>query len=117
MSDQSRKEKQAAYSRSYRERHPERVSKSNKAYYESNRDSIAKRQKAYREENQGHNQGQILRDHRRSLGLSQQKYAARLGVTQATLSGWERGSVPINVATVTAAFPELAEKLKGNHDG
>lgn len=114
MDKKTRREKNTEHQRTYRERHPERITASNKAYYDKHKDSLGKRRKESRADS-GQKpclQGEIIREHRRSLGLSQQKYAEALGITQATLSNWERCFAPVNADIVEAAFPGMGKKLK-----
>lgn len=114
MEKKTRRQKKAEYQKTYRQRYPKKIAASNKSYYEKNKESLGEKRKGYRADNPAKEslQKDIIREHRRSLGLSQQKYAQALGVTHATVSNWERGIVPVNVETVEAAFPGMAKKLK-----
>lgn len=114
MEKKTRRQKKAEYQKTYRERYPEKITAANRAYYEKHKDSLGQKRRGYREDNPAKEslQKDLIREHRRSLGLSQQKYAEALGVTHATVSNWERGIVPVNVETVEAAFPGMGKKLK-----
>ncbi len=92
-----------------------KAAETQKAYYEANREKIAETQKAYREANRekiAESKKILLRNHRKSLGLSQGQYGAILGVSQTLISRWEKGMIPINLAFVDSVFPELGEALR-----
>lgn len=52
---------------------------------------------------------QAIRDARRQRGLTQQELAARVGVSQGTISFWERGTEIPTVEHVIALALELPE--------
>ena len=54
-------------------------------------------------------QRKVLRSVRIANGLTQQKLAARIGVTDATISAWEHGRSPANWDNLCAVLPELEE--------
>jgi transcriptional regulator with XRE-family HTH domain len=67
--------------------------------------------------------GQVIREHRQELGLSQRSLARRAGMTQAAISRIERGTGAPNWQTVRALMlamgyePELgARRLHGRWD-
>lgn len=69
-------------------------------YREANREKIAAAQRT------------VLRDRRKSAGLSQKEFGAILGVSRQLVSFWETGAVPINFFTVGAVLPDLAEEIR-----
>ena len=84
-------------------------------YYEAKREKIAAAQREYREANRekiAAAQRTVLRDYRKSIGFSQAELGAWLGVSKQLISFWETGAVPINLSTVEAVLPELAEEMR-----
>ncbi|MGH2856607.1 MAG: helix-turn-helix domain-containing protein [Solirubrobacteraceae bacterium] len=55
--------------------------------------------------------GQLIRDARRSAGLSQQALATRLGTTQSTIAGLEADRSSPRVATVERALRACGREL------
>ena len=85
------KRKLAAQQRAYREANREKLAAQKRAYYEANREKVAAQQR-------------IIRETRIAAGLSQATAANILGVTQATISFWERGLVRCDAAAVVQAL-------------
>ena len=100
------KRKLAAQKRAYYEANREKVAAQKRAYYEANREKVAAQQRAYYEANREKvaAQQRIIRETRIAAGLSQATAANILGVTQATLSFWERGLVRCDAAAVVQAL-------------
>ena len=91
-----------------------RVAAQKKAYYEANRDKVAAQRKAYREANRKENQliGSEIKAVRKAFGYTQRYIAELLGVTNSTVSLWEKGAVPAPLDKLQAFLPGLAEKIK-----
>lgn len=53
MTPEEKRARGAAYSRKYRERHPDRIRESNRKYRESHREQIRTSKQVYREANRG----------------------------------------------------------------
>ena len=64
-----------------------KVAAQKKAYYEANREKLAAQQKK-------------IKELRKELGLSLRTAASILRVSAATVSNWERGSIPCKISKV-----------------
>ena len=54
--------------------------------------------------------GRVIQGVRKARGISQQEVADRIGVTNGTISKWERGVFPPDANLLLALFPELEEE-------
>ena len=104
----------AAQKKAYYEANRDKVAAQKKAYYEANRDKVAAQRKAYREANRKENQliGSEIKAVRKAFGYTQRYIAELLGVTNSTVSLWEKGAVPAPLDKLQAFLPGLAEKIK-----
>ena len=112
---EANREKIAAAKREYYEANREKIAAAKREYYEANREKIAAAQREYYEANRekiAAAKRTALRDYRKSIEFSQAELGARLGVSKQLISFWETGAVPINLFTVEAVLPELAEKIR-----
>ena len=103
-----KKRKVAESQRRYREANKEKVAESRRRYYEANKEKVAESQRRYREANKEKvaESQRAIRELRRSLGLTQDKFSALLGVPQCTVSFWENVKAPEN-------WREICENYKG----
>ena len=112
---EANREKIAAAQREYYEANREKIAAAKREYYEANREKIAAARREYYEANRekiAAAKRTALRDYRKSIEFSQAELGARLGVSKQLISFWETGAVPINLFTVEAVLPELAEKIR-----
>ena len=87
----SRKRKAAESQRRWYEANKEKVAESKRRYREANKEKVAESKRA-------------ILELRRSLGLSQKQFGAILGVSQVTVSNWERIKAPENWQAICAAY-------------
>ena len=94
--------KVAAQKKAYYEANREKVAAQQKAYYEANREKVAAQKKAYYEANREKlfQRQREIAEVRKQMGLSQNEAAKILGVSQATISLWEKGCVVCDVDSV-----------------
>ena len=93
-----KKRKVAESKRRYYEANRDKVAESQRRYYEANRDKVAESQRRYYEANRDKvaESQQAIHELRISLGMSQAQFGAMLGVSQVTVSNWERIKAPEN---------------------
>lgn len=125
--DAAHPEQVKARRKRYRERHREEISAKRKQYREENRESIAAYSKEYRaahrEEAAAQKRarmeqnikefralGRVIQGVRKARGISQQEVADRIGVTNGTISKWERGVFPPDANLLLSLFPELEDE-------
>jgi len=93
-----KKRKIAEAQRQYREANKAKIAEGKRQYREANKAKIAEAQRQYREANKAKiaEGKRAIRELRKSLGMSQKQFGAMLGVTQVTVSNWERINAPEN---------------------
>ena len=65
-----------------------------------------------------HNLAHLVRDLRRRLGLTQEKFAARLGVTFPTINRWENGRAkpsPLALKQIEEVLLDLGDNGRDMH--
>lgn len=102
----------AAYNRAYREANRERIAEQRRAYHREHREERAAK---YREYCKGNieklsSRQQILFLCRKKAGMPQEELARRLGVSQKTISVWERGLSPCRWDLLETVFPGITER-------
>ena len=88
-----KKRKLAETQRRYREANKEKLAESKRRYREANKEKLAESKRA-------------IRELRRSLGLTQAKFGALLGVPQCTVSFWENVKAPKNWREICEVYKE-----------
>lgn len=97
MTEQQRKKE---YNQKYYRKHKERLKEEKKARYHTARYQDAPRTGAFR-------------DWLRATGTAYGALAEKLGVGKSTICMWQKGVQPVNLETIRAALPELADYLEG----
>ena len=88
-----KKRKLAETQRRYREANKEKLAETQRRYREANKEKLAESKRA-------------IRELRRSLGLTQAKFGALLGVPQCTVSFWENVKAPKNWREICEVYKE-----------
>ena len=110
---EANRDRLAAQQKAYYEANRDRLAAQQKAYYEANRDRIAAQKKAYYEANRDRLAAQQkIRDRRLASGYTQQALADLVGVTNATISNWEKCKVPADWAKLEQVFPGITKEEK-----
>ena len=108
---EANRDKIAEAQRAYYEANRDKISEAKRAYYEANRDKIAEAKRAYYEANRDKiaEIGEALRRWRKARMYTQTTLGFLLGVTQRTISYWERGEVPIDFDRIDKMWPPVME--------
>lgn len=85
--------KKKAYQKAYRRANREKMAAYQKAHYKANQKKLSNRQK-------------VIRTFRLTRLMTQAEFAARLGVSESTVSRWERGLLPANWDLLRSVFQE-----------
>ena len=103
-----KKRKLAETQRRYREANKEKLAETQRRYREANKEKLAESQRRYREANKEKlaESKRAIRELRRSLGLTQAKFGALLGVPQCTVSFWENVKAPKNWREICEVYKE-----------
>ena len=97
MTEQRRKKE---YNKKYYQKHRERLKEEKKARYHAARYQDAPKTGAFR-------------DWLSATGAEYGALAEKLGVGKSTITMWKKGVQPVNLQTIRAALPELADYLEG----
>ena len=83
-----------------------KIAEAQQQYYEANNAKIAEAQRQYREANKAKiaEGKRAIHELRKSLGMSQKQFGALFGVSQMTVSNWERIQAPENWREICATY-------------